>query len=951
MYQDRHGLLYISTYGGLSVYDGARFTNYTTDNGLSTNIVNDIVEMGNDSLWIVPNLPKLYWLIKGRLKEVITSDGFYPLINKMIRCSDGFYYALGDDGLFRFENNRFKKISLLDERGGNAGNFLVSAIEFKNKLLILSDFNVVPSAGPGRLIVYDFTNNHVTVSKSSLAYSLLLSPKRDLLVSTRQGLKKIDEKGLLENNIQLVSPPSAYKAAENVFANYMYVDQQQNFWLTTSQGVLKIDLDGRSTLFSVKNGLPVNTCTSVFQDRENTMWFVNGQTGISKLVNPQFEFYSQLKPGFTATDIYADKTTDSVWFLDAEHEKILLSYRDELKEFQLDQPPLSPPYKSITVSQNKIFLLDSYNVYQADFSSKNKIRLSVIHSDSSRNPDQKFNSLMPDRNGNLLILSEDLSILLHNNKSLSYPLGYFSDNFAITNDGQLWIATRGKKLFHFKINPATQDHYLQVLAVFNEELPKMSPRSITVDKTGNVWVGTRDHGLFCFYLNGQSLRSWKQFTTKDGLSNDFICYLYTDERNDIWACSPAGLDKIQLRDGEYFIENMTSRNNIYQYILKIQASKGNIHWALTGSGIIRIGSSETLQTSYQPEIIFRDIYEGRHRINTWSRQLSFSYNQNNINIALAAPSYLDEKQIRFSYLLEGSGNNSWSDPEAQEEIHLANLSPGEYTLRAKAIFVNTRYPNSEISYSFIISPPWWQTWWFKTLLLLTVFAILLFFVRYYYQGKLKNQRFELEKREVIKRERTRIATDMHDDLGAGLARIRFLSESIKRKKHVDSALFLPEISKISSFSDEMIEKMGEIVWALNEKNDSIADLIAFTRSYSVDYLQNHGIDYKVEVSTGSPLFFLSGETRRSIFLAVKEILFNIVKHANATEVIIRFSVSDQFQIDILDNGKGIDWEKIKPFRNGLDNIRKRIESINGRVEFINENGTHVKLIIPIDYSN
>src|ERR1700704_2262926 len=130
VYQDRQGLLYISTFGGLSVYDGARFTNYTsTEEGLPLNIVNDIVELGDDSLWIVPNQPKLFCLVRGRIREVATRDGFYPVINKMIRCSNGQFYALADEGLFRFENNRFTKINLVDEKGNSAGGFFIDAIE------------------------------------------------------------------------------------------------------------------------------------------------------------------------------------------------------------------------------------------------------------------------------------------------------------------------------------------------------------------------------------------------------------------------------------------------------------------------------------------------------------------------------------------------------------------------------------------------------------------------------------------------------------------------------------------------------------------------------------------------------------------------------------------------------------------------------------------------------
>ena len=93
----------------------------------------------------------------------------------------------------------------------------------------------------------------------------------------------------------------------------------------------------------------------------------------------------------------------------------------------------------------------------------------------------------------------------------------------------------------------------------------------------------------------------------------------------------------------------------------------------------------------------------------------------------------------------------------------------------------------------------------------------------------------LEKQQAIEKERTRIATDMHDDLGAGLSRIKFLSETIGIKKQQQQPIE-EEISKIRDYTHEMIDKMGEIVWALNEKNDSLSDLLSYTRSYAVEYL-------------------------------------------------------------------------------------------------------------------
>ena len=106
MFQDSKGLLYISTQEGLSIYDGFRFINFTNRNGLASNFITDIVEMGDDSLWLMPNARAIHCLVKGRLKNIHTSDGFYPVVNKMIKNDDQrSYYALSDEGLFRFEKS------------------------------------------------------------------------------------------------------------------------------------------------------------------------------------------------------------------------------------------------------------------------------------------------------------------------------------------------------------------------------------------------------------------------------------------------------------------------------------------------------------------------------------------------------------------------------------------------------------------------------------------------------------------------------------------------------------------------------------------------------------------------------------------------------------------------------------------------------------------------------
>jgi hypothetical protein len=131
LYQDSKGRLYICTYGGLSVYDGARFINYTTEDGLTTSLVNDIVEMGDDSLWVIPNGPGLHALVHGILRNITTADHFYPVINQLLRGSDGYYYALADEGFFRWEWDRFIRISLPESVGKGSGlNLLHQSVLF-----------------------------------------------------------------------------------------------------------------------------------------------------------------------------------------------------------------------------------------------------------------------------------------------------------------------------------------------------------------------------------------------------------------------------------------------------------------------------------------------------------------------------------------------------------------------------------------------------------------------------------------------------------------------------------------------------------------------------------------------------------------------------------------------------------------------------------------------------
>ena len=179
------------------------------------------------------------------------------------------------------------------------------------------------------------------------------------------------------------------------------------------------------------------------------------------------------------------------------------------------------------------------------------------------------------------------------------------------------------------------------------------------------------------------------------------------------------------------------------------------------------------------------------------------------------------------------------------------LTPENISLKIKALFPGNRYPEQTIDYAFEIHPPWWQTLLFRLIAASLVMSLLIIASRLYYRRKLAKQRIAAEKQQAVEKERTRIATDIHDDLGSGLSRIRYLGEMVKLKSSQQQNI-LPDIEKISAFSDEMVDKMNEIVWALNEKNDSLDSIISYTRSFAVEYLSNNDLLCKVNLPDEIP---------------------------------------------------------------------------------------------------
>lgn len=182
-------------------------------------------------------------------------------------------------------------------------------------------------------------------------------------------------------------------------------------------------------------------------------------------------------------------------------------------------------------------------------------------------------------------------------------------------------------------------------------------------------------------------------------------------------------------------------------------------------------------------------------------------------------------------------------------------------------------------------------------------------------------------------ERSRISVELHDDLGSGLSTIRLLSKN-------EGTMEGNNLERISVQSKELLDKMSEIIWAMNMKDDQLPSLLYYIRSQSAKILQDAGIAYSFRVTEHIPDVPVSGIVRRHIYLLVKECIHNIVKHAGATHVHIELLADEQLCISVQDNGKGFDKNLVSA-GNGLQNMQLHSNAVGGQLDVNSHPGTKI----------
>jgi len=213
--------------------------------------------------------------------------------------------------------------------------------------------------------------------------------------------------------------------------------------------------------------------------------------------------------------------------------------------------------------------------------------------------------------------------------------------------------------------------------------------------------------------------------------------------------------------------------------------------------------------------------------------------------------------------------------------------------------------------------------------------------------QLREQSFIIEQQNVIQAERNRIATEMHDELGAGLTVIKYISDSVVYKLTDEQAR--EDINKIAHYSTSLVRNMSEIIWAMNSRFDNVEGLIGYIRRYAAEFLEDHHIEHYFKADDLIGTINISGEKRRNIYLVIKELLHNAVKHSGAQKIQIEATSSPDLVIRIVETGgQGFIPENMEKEGNGLYNIQKRMSQIGGKLHFHQTpTGMEISIMLPI----
>jgi len=910
IYKDKDGYLWFGTLGGLSKWDGMNFTNYQIQDGLSSPLVSVITEDSLGAFFIGTNGGGVSILRNGNFDTLTTKDGLaddhvyaalYPKSGKM-------YFGTAA-GISIYSKGKFET---LDQSNGLASNRVTSIYESNDGT------------------IYFCTAAGITVSKNGRSSNItsadgLTGDKVTCIKESNDSSQFISTWG---NGITIISggkyiPLNSSNGLSNDVVFTEAKGKNNKMYFGTWGGGVNIYTNGTIESITEKEGLGNNVVMSIFEDDNGVAYFGTDGGGVSIYSGGKFVTWD-VNSGLAEMSvraIFKSKQDDLFFGTDATGVTVFT----DGKILQLNEK------NGLTDNRIRCFYeTDDGSILIGTFGGgidiyQNGKTLPGHLSSSLEN--QRIKVIYQNKIGELLIGTYNEGIFFYKDGKIKRKL---NESNGLVSNYVNSIYQDDDSTYYFGtwegLNILKSDSL--ILLNTSNGLANNYVNAILKDSRGEILIGT-DGGLN-IYKN----KKLETINTTNGLSDNTILGILEDRSGRIYLSTNRGVNVLEFRDDSLSVRTLRYNDGL----ASDECNQGAVYeddagglWFGTSKGASRYDPSQDPPNLIPPRVHITRIriFENDLKIPK-SNFVDLSYDEDYIKFDFIGIDLPQTAKVVYSYRLSGV-DKGWVETK-QRFVQYTNLDDGSYQFEVKAKNEWGIWSNPK-TFAFIIHPPFWATWWFRLIGLILLGTLL------WYLYNLRVQRLL-----AIEKMRVRIASDLHDDIGATLTNISANSEVIRHNNDIEK--IKKAAIKIGTLSREVIQTMSDIVWSIDSRNDTVKDMISRMQDFSHQVLSIKNIEVSFTSDGISFSKKMSVETRENLYLIFKEAINNVAKHSEANKVDVRLSnSSDSFTIFIKDNGKGIN-EINKKKGNGLKNIKMRAERISGKAEFENENGFGIKIVTP-----
>lgn len=992
--QDQKGYIWVGTYNGLCKFDGYNFTTYQFDpddtSSIGGNVIRFFWETQDGKIWVLAKGSGTF--IFDRTTEKFTQLSPVGKVPLDLNCTVSL---IEDDEGKLWMNDCEGRLGRYDRKKNSfIGQDYVSEMFGEHKPTI--------SVPPRISLIRRSKTGDIWLSGSHGLHRLKLIPQgkeqpaktefthyaheaiMDNLYEDRQGMLWFSGSCLNQFNpktgvfSQFVSSPGNPNAIYGNQVTGIAEDKQGNLWVSTEHVLNKLNRE-RTSFTHYKHDPDDPTSINgkfiydVFMDRSNILWLGTVTGGLEKVDLNQNRIVhyrnNPSNPHSLSNDEVAAICEDkagTIWLgtiggglnaWDKQKDKFKRFRHDPLNASSLGTDFVSAVIEAmdgtlwIGGGQNSVAILSRLDRKTGTF---RNYRFKYFFPNTYGNPvltlyEDSKGLIWVGTSGGVSYFDPRAERWVHYRRDGTNPQGlsdYWANAICEDRKGNFWIGHNSNALDKLDPKTGTITRYVHSPRD-SSSISSSIVKSICKDSRGTLWFATR-HGGLC-RLNEVN-ETFSSFTRKDGLPSNTVYSVLEDNDGNLWLTTNKGLSCFSPFTMSFTNYDVNDGFQFNEFEIRpehaggcFKGRDGTLYFGgPTGFNVFHPRDLHTNKIIPPVVITQFALFDKPLPGKNEASEIILSYDQNFFSLEFSALNYSNSGKNQYAYQLVGI-DKDWVYSGNRRNASYTNMAPGNYLFRVKASNDDGMWNEEGVSIEVRILPPWWLSWW--AYLFYTVAASLLVYlsVRSYINGKLQRERDAMVRQRAIQSERSRISSELHDDLGGELSTIRLLSEI----NDVPGTNTQQRLIKISALSSNLVQKMNEIVWALNVNNDSLQSLVAYMRRYVVKYLDDAGIKCLFAQPAAIPDYPIDGVIRRNTFLLLKEALHNVVKHAGAKEVQIAVAIDNGLEITIHDDGKGIPVEELEHTGgNGLRNMYQRIKVLNGQMRVTTGCGTTLHLSFP-----